>query len=151
MVSGPVRRRWGTEHKRRIVEEAVVPGASVAEVARRHGVNANLLFKWLRQAGQGRDVERTELVAEGAGERSEFVPLGVVARDAATGGAVLTLPAPEPLRPSAPAGPVSSPAKPEKRVGLIEIDLPDGARVRVDPFVNERALGRVLRVLKDLA
>ncbi len=31
---------------------------------------------------------------------------------------------------------------------MIEIDLPEGVRVRVDAFVNERALSRVLRVLK---
>lgn len=37
----------------------------------------------------------------------------------------------------------------DERPGVIEIDLPDGARVRVDAFVNERALSRVLRVLKE--
>ena len=33
-------------------------------------------------------------------------------------------------------------------MGLIEIDLADGTRLRVDAFVNERALQRVLTVLK---
>lgn len=32
--------------------------------------------------------------------------------------------------------------------GVIEIDLPDGARVRVDAFVDGRALARVLSALK---
>ena len=36
------------EEKRRIVEEALVPGTSVAAVARRHDVNTNLLFGWCR-------------------------------------------------------------------------------------------------------
>ena len=36
----------------------------------------------------------------------------------------------------------------QARPGLIEIDLPDGTRLRVDAFVNERALRRVLAVLK---
>ncbi len=36
----------------------------------------------------------------------------------------------------------------DQRAGVIEIDLPEGVRVRVDAFVNERALSRVLRVLK---
>lgn len=31
----------------------MVAGASVAEVARRHGVNANLVFQWRRLAEQG--------------------------------------------------------------------------------------------------
>jgi transposase len=32
--------------------------------------------------------------------------------------------------------------------GVIEIDLADGTRLRVDAFVNERALRRVLAALK---
>ena len=38
------RRTWSPEDKQRIVEEAIRPGASVAEIARRHGLNANLVF-----------------------------------------------------------------------------------------------------------
>ncbi|MDE3820169.1 transposase [Sinorhizobium meliloti] len=40
------RRNWSLEDKWRIVEEAQLPGNSVAEVARRRGVNSNLLFRW---------------------------------------------------------------------------------------------------------
>jgi transposase len=48
------RRRFRTvEEKRRIVEEALAPGASVARVARAHGVNANQLFAWRRLYLQG--------------------------------------------------------------------------------------------------
>jgi transposase len=36
----------------------------------------------------------------------------------------------------------------EERPGVIKIDLADGVRLRVDAFVNERALRRVLAVLK---
>jgi transposase len=32
--------------KRRIVEATLVPGASIARVAREHGVNANQVFQW---------------------------------------------------------------------------------------------------------
>lgn len=48
------RRYRDIAEKRQIVEEALLPGASVAQVARRHGVNANLLFNWrkLYLAGQ---------------------------------------------------------------------------------------------------
>jgi transposase len=49
------KRRFRTvEEKRRIVEEALQPGASVARVARAHGVNANQLFGWRRLYQQGR-------------------------------------------------------------------------------------------------
>jgi len=47
------RRMHTLEAKRRIVAEASAPGASVAEIARRHGLNANLLFSWRRQHQQG--------------------------------------------------------------------------------------------------
>jgi transposase len=43
-------RRWHTvAEKRRIVEETLVSGASVSQVARLHGVNANQVFQWRRQ------------------------------------------------------------------------------------------------------
>jgi transposase len=53
------RRLRTAEEKLRIVRETLIPGASVAQVARRHGVNANLLFSWRRQHQQGVLAERT--------------------------------------------------------------------------------------------
>jgi transposase len=53
------RRLRTAEEKLRIVRETLVAGASVAEVARRHGVNANLLFSWRRQHEQGVLADRT--------------------------------------------------------------------------------------------
>jgi transposase len=44
----------GIEEKRRIVEETLAEGASVALVARAHGVNANLVFNWRRLYQAGR-------------------------------------------------------------------------------------------------
>ena len=40
------RQRRSIAEKRRIVEETLAPGASVARVARAHGVNANQVFGW---------------------------------------------------------------------------------------------------------
>jgi transposase len=50
----PKRRYLALEQKRRIVEETLAEGASVAQIARAHGVNANLVFNWRRlyRAGQ---------------------------------------------------------------------------------------------------
>jgi transposase len=45
------RRSWTRDEKRRIVEESLQEGASIAEVARRHELNANLLFTWRRKMG----------------------------------------------------------------------------------------------------
>ena len=42
------RRRYTKDFKRRVVAETLEPGASVASVALRHGLNANVLFNWRR-------------------------------------------------------------------------------------------------------
>jgi transposase-like protein len=47
------RRHRTIEEKVRIVAESRLPGASIAEVARRHAVNANQVFGWRRLADQG--------------------------------------------------------------------------------------------------
>jgi transposase len=52
--SGSKRRFRTVEEKRRIVEETLQPGASVARVARAHGVNANQVFGWRQLYRQGR-------------------------------------------------------------------------------------------------
>jgi transposase len=48
------RQRRSIAEKRRIVEETLAPGASVAKVARAHGVNANQVFGWRRLYLAGR-------------------------------------------------------------------------------------------------
>src|SRR5271165_4221861 len=44
------RRRWSKDEKARIVEETLMPGAVVSEIARRHGMAQSLLFTWRRLA-----------------------------------------------------------------------------------------------------
>ena len=67
------RRRYDPASKRRLVEACLQPGVSLAGVALRHGVNANLLRKWV--AGQQRQ-QRND-VAVGAIDRAPeaFVPV----------------------------------------------------------------------------
>ena len=43
------RRRYDRAFKRALVEQTQAPGASVARIAREHGINANQLFKWRRE------------------------------------------------------------------------------------------------------
>ena len=50
-VSG--RRRWTTAHKLKIVSESLAPHTSVTEVAHRHGLNPNLIYRWRHQAKAG--------------------------------------------------------------------------------------------------
>jgi transposase len=48
------RQRRSIAEKRRIVEETLAEGSSVARVARAHGVNANQVFQWRRLYRAGR-------------------------------------------------------------------------------------------------
>ena len=60
VVSGrKYRQRWPITEKLRMVRLAMTPGASVAEVARVHGVNANQLFSWRRAFQRGELLEST--------------------------------------------------------------------------------------------
>ena len=54
-----VRRRHDERLKRQVLEECSAAGASVAKVAMAHGLNANLVHKWRRTAGE-LDVPPTE-------------------------------------------------------------------------------------------
>lgn len=54
----PRRQRRTIAEKRRVVEETLIPGASVARVARAHGINANQVFGWRRLYLAGRLGER---------------------------------------------------------------------------------------------
>jgi len=47
------KRRRTIKERRDIVEETLVPGASVARVARRHDVNANQVFYWRKLYREG--------------------------------------------------------------------------------------------------
>ena len=130
-----------------------MPGASVAEIARRHGVNANLVFNWRRSA-RAACADGAEMVAPSGPARSDamlaasdpgFIPIGVFTR-ALDGGPALIAGGGVAQQLPSPAARVR--ASVEGRTGLIEIDLADGTRLRVDGFVNERALRHVLSALR---
>jgi transposase len=144
----PGRRRWTAEQKQQIVEETRAPGASVSVVARRYDINANLLFKWKRHDETGR-------LGVAPPESPEFVPIGVISQAGDGRPALLARMAGIETAPpgNAPAtlDEFRRPLGLEARAGVIEVDLPDGARVRVDAFVDARALARVLSALKRRA
>lgn len=66
-------KRHSRELKRRIVEQTLVPGASVARIAREHGINANQVFSW-------RKLYREGLL----GEDAKLLPVSVIAPTQAT-------------------------------------------------------------------
>lgn len=78
-ATGDARRRrrvWSVDDKRRIVAETLAPGASVSVVARRHDLNANMLFTWRRA------VEAVALPV--ADDKVTFVPATITAAPATT-------------------------------------------------------------------
>jgi transposase-like protein len=52
MLAREPRRRWSEAAKARILDEALAPGAVVAEVARRHRVSSSLIFTWRSRMGR---------------------------------------------------------------------------------------------------
>jgi transposase len=152
LVGAAVRtlRQYPVDLKRRMVEETFAPGSSVSIVARRHDVNANLLFDWRKKyregrLGKGQPAPRATLAA------SDLIRVGVIEQD---GG----------LRPVSDSGSISVPpcpnredgsTMPEGRVpslpGIIEIELPNRVKVRVDGNISESALRRVLTAAGAIA
>ena len=120
-ATGDARRRrrvWSVDDKRRIVAETLAPGASVSIVARRHDLNANMLFTWRRA------VEAVALPV--ADDKVTFVPATITA---------------------APATTISPPPPSPVTVGGMEIVLASGDRIIVGIDVDAAALSRVVKVL----
>jgi transposase len=144
------RRSWSRDEKRRIVDETFRPGASVADVARRHGLNANLVFNWRKASwatgAPTPSVESSSGVLVRDDNTADFVPIGVFARAEDEAPAAIAEASPRPAT-SLPRSTAACSAMAE-RAGVIEIELVDGTRLRVDAFVTARALRRVLVALK---
>lgn len=117
------RRRRTVEEKRRIVEETLAPGASLALIARRHEVNANLLFSWRRLYHQG--------LLQGSSE----APATLVAVSEASPSA----------SPSTRFGRRKSATV--RSAGTIEVEFPGGQKVRVTGAVDPAVLGHLISVL----
>jgi transposase len=128
------RRRRSVQERRQIVEETLVPGASVARVARAHGVNANQVFYWRTLYRRGR--------------------LG----GAAAGATLLPVTISEPAVSEAPAATASpgftikhesgpDPARRTITPGTIHIQLPK-AQLRIEGTADASTLRAVLEMLR---
>ncbi len=141
-------RTWSLEERQRVVGEALEPGSSVAAVARRHGLNANLVFKWIRRAREGWLDRRRAPAKETAAlapavAAPTFVPVKLLELSAGR-----ATPAAPPST-AAVTKPVREPRRSARR-GAMEISLPNGARLSLDSDVDAEALRRVLSALGDL-
>ena len=119
------RRRWSREEKERLVVASFEPGVTASEVARSAGIHVSQLFRWRKDLCERVDVVATQLVPV------EIVPSFVVP------------PVGEAPSPSASGG------RRRRKGGIIEIELGDGRRVRVDRDVDAGALRRVLDALES--
>src|SRR5260363_319145 len=65
-------RIFDPQAKSRLVEACLQPGVSIASLALSHGVNANLLHKWIRRDRRARE---KGVMKDGAEKLSAFVPV----------------------------------------------------------------------------
>ena len=114
------RRLWTDEEKRSICLQTTAPGVSVAQVALRYTVNANLIFKWLRDPRFAPEAEA------GSGEGAQFLPVEIVQDTRGL-----------------PVSPAASVAE----VSRIEIELAGGHRMRITGRYDPEALARLIRGL----
>jgi len=70
---GQKKRFWSDEEKGSICEQTRAPGVSVAQIARRYAMNANLIHKWLRDPRFAPDC--AEVAA--AEEATTFLPIEI--------------------------------------------------------------------------
>jgi len=117
-------RQWSDEEKRSICLQTRAPEVSVAQVARRYAMNANLVFKWLkdpRYAPRDTPCDRPAfLPVEISTQASvDLVPVIDVASAAASGG----------------------------DRSQVEIILPDGIRLKVDGGFDGGELARLIKGL----
>jgi len=112
------RQHRSAELKRQIVEETLAPGASVARVARAHGVNANQVFAWRRRYQQGLLKAAKRLTPD-----------------------LLAVRVAEPGSPSAEAKTARTPS------GMIQVELPKG-KLRLTGAVDPEVVRVVLEALR---
>ena len=126
LVVGARRRRSAVE-RRRIVEETLEAGASVARVALKYGVNANQVFQWRRLHRDGK--------------------LGALAEQALKLLSVNITEETEIHKP-APRKPEPSQVEPV-RCGAIRIELPGKVRITLDGNVDPGVVRAVLKSLRS--
>ncbi|GEO43689.1 hypothetical protein SAE02_78370 [Skermanella aerolata] len=126
ILTGTERRRnYTPAEKVRIVEEAFRPGVIVKDVARRLGIHESLLYRW----------RRLMRAAAATGGLPSFVP-------------VMVTPEPDVVEPSALPPAASPPSTPAAVAGaVLEVMLPDGARVRLEGAVDPALAAAVLTAL----
>jgi transposase len=126
-VEQPKRLRRSIAEKRKIVEQAMLPGTSLAAVARQYGVNANLVHYWRNLYRQGR-------LGEKKNESIRLLPARISESAA-----------PPVLEPKAALSPTTS-VRPTPAVGNIYIEFPK-IHLRIESGADAALLRVVLEAL----
>jgi len=139
------RRTYSEAEKAAVIAEASAPGVTVREVSRRLGIAESLIYNWRSAQRKAQTI---------VGDPLQFISYGLVTDLASAEPGVAITPAQRasaPARPMPPVVPPEDPVCPHpgSRPGGIDIDLPTGVRLSVDSYVNEKALARVLRALRQ--
>jgi len=154
-IVGERRRAHDAAFRAQVVAESFLPGVRATELAQRHGICKSLIYRWRRVDAPGAAAVSLASAAEraktpetpAAAPMLEFVPIGVLERPRTEAFASEGRPAP-PRAVSRANGQAASAVAGEDQPGVIRIDLACGTRLQVDAFVDERALRRVLTVLR---
>jgi len=121
------RRRWTAAEKERLVAASLEPGAVVSSLAREAGVRPSQLYAWRRALGARRGPARADFAAVR------------IASDPVTAAARLT---------AAPAAAAAAAMPDAARIGgVIEIELANGARMRINGVVDAGTLAAAVEAL----
>ncbi len=120
-LGGGPRRRRSTLERRRIVEETLEAGASVARVALKHGVNANQVFQWRRLYRDGK-------LGAFPANAMKLLPVSVVEDQAVQR--------------------TESEAEVRDRCGAIHIELPGEVRISLEGDVAPAMIRAVIQSLR---
>jgi transposase len=123
-VVATTRRSWSTEQKTAIIAEIDVGGATLSEVARRHGIHSSLLFRWRKTLGSVMGAPSNAVGVAMGTPTPRFVPVML----------------PSPSSPQTASAPV--------RTSNIEIVLDGRRTVRVGTDVDTAALLRIVEALE---
>jgi transposase len=93
-VERPKRREYSVEFKASVLEQCRQPGASLAGVALSHGINPNMVHRWIREERQRQLLINLQQTASG------FVPLQLQAEVPLDASAVPRLQRPLPVEPA---------------------------------------------------
>lgn len=114
------RRSWGPEDKLQILRQAMAPGSSVTLACRAHRISSGQFYTWRQQFYRG--------------ELTGFVPVSVAAE-------------PPSLSPVTAVQDAAT-LPPAQSVGMVEVELPGGIKLRVGGDIEPTALRRLLSALR---